>query len=618
MLRKSLAIPAAAFLILGGTAGMGRLGGTAHARTAADTYSGTISVTDYQVPNALGGGAAGSLQVNADLITMMTDGAIAIDYKGNFFADLATDVPSTSNGGLKVVKGNEIITYHLKPNQKWSDGSPITQADWISQWVLGYSPENSSNAGGPADLISSVTFSGNDMVMTLNGVLGSALQQLLPIPNPWEYYQKKYGATVTGIDMNSFNRAKEIDPKTDLIPAALDKSTGLQKLVTAYDSDNYISPSDIWDGPYKLQTWSADQRYVLVPNTYYTALPADSKHPRPAVIQQVVLSKDGPTYVQALKAASTYSTIDSATDFDPDNISDLQSTKYHVVAQPGLSYELLDFMVGPTFNGKPNPLADVRVRQALNYAINKDLYIQALFPGFDLKTLQLASYIPASSPWSINSQLSQNDYNPAKARALLQAAGYATTLGTGGNHLNLDFVTTKKTSRIKGSQIFQRFFNQVGIGIRIRYANAGGQNGLFSSCNDGGIQDRHTFQISLHGYGTNPDPDEGSLTNIPSQITTAANPTGANVDNLNDPKLTNLYTAGRSTLDNAKRHAIYAQVQKYYWQQMYNISLFTNPIITLYKGTVGNAKPNLAQSGPWWNAYQYFYDPTNSQKPLLS
>jgi len=37
-----------------------------------------------------------------------------------------------------------------------------------------------------------------------------------------------------------------------------------------------------------------------------------------------VLSKDGPTYVQDLKAGSTYNTIDSAPDFTPDNYSDLK------------------------------------------------------------------------------------------------------------------------------------------------------------------------------------------------------------------------------------------------------------------------------------------------------
>ena len=614
MYRKALAIPAAAVFLLSGGAGIGRWNSAAHARVAADSFSGTISVSDYQVPNALGAGGLAASQANFDLANMMTDSLLGIDNKGKFYADAVTDVPSTSNGGLKVVNGNEIITYHLKPDQKWSDGSPVTQADWISELVINYSPEVSSYLGTAFDQIQTASFSGNDLVVTFKGVLGSALQQTDISPQPWEYMQKKYSAAVSGLDMSSFNRAKEIDAKTGVITAALDSSSGLKKFATAYNADNYNSPSDLFNGPYKLQTWSADQRYVLVANPNYNLLPADANHPRPAKIQQIVLSEEGATYIQDLKAGSTYQTIDSATDFSPDNISDLRQTKYQVSVIPGLVYELLDLMVGPTFNGHPNPLADIRVRQALNYSIDKFAYLKALYPAFDPKQLATASLLPSSNSWSINSQLPANAYDPAKAMALLKAAGYATTLGTGGNHLNLDFVTTKKVSRIKGAQIFQRFFNQVGIGIRIRYANATGQNGLFSAWADGGIQYHHTFQISLHGYGTNPDPDESSLNSLPNQISSASNPAGNNVDAVNDPKLTALWLAGRNTLDDAQRHKIYDQVQQYFYQQAYNISLFTAPEITLYKGTIGNAKANFTQGGPWWNSFEWFYDASNSQK----
>jgi len=154
--RKSLAIPAVAFLILSGGGGIGRLGTTSvH---AADTYSGTISVTDYQAPNALGGGGGSNAEANQELMSAMYDSALGLDYKGHFYADLATEIPSTANGGLKVTNGDETITYHLKPNQKWSDGSPITTADWIAQWAfLNYSPDIAEGPGTPADQLLTAT-----------------------------------------------------------------------------------------------------------------------------------------------------------------------------------------------------------------------------------------------------------------------------------------------------------------------------------------------------------------------------------------------------------------------------------------------------------------------------
>jgi peptide/nickel transport system substrate-binding protein len=605
--------------MLSGVGGAGHWAGSAYARTkvSASQYSGTISVTDYQTPNAMGaGGAAGSAQVNADLIAMTSDSALGIDYLGNFYADLATEIPSTSNGGLKVVNGNETITFHIKPNLKWSDGSPITTADWMSGYYIGYSADSASLPGSQDDAITSVTMNGNDLVINLKGVQGSALQQLNPGPDPWEYYQKKYGAPVTGLDMNSFVQANVIDPKTDNVKASLYASSGLKKLATAWNSDNYTSPNDLFDGPYKIQSWSPDQRYVLTANPFYTALPPAPGHPRPQTIQQVVLSEEGPTYIQDLKAASTYNTIDSATDFTPDNVSDLQQTKYQVVSVPGLSYEHLDFNVAPTYNGSRNPVADVRVRTALNYAIDKYRYLQALFPAYKPQQIALASFLPASSPWSINSQLPQNPYDPAKAMALLKAAGYATSLNGSGNHLVLDFDTTSKASRIKSAGLLQRFFNAVGVSLKLHILTATGTNGLFSSWSNGGVLVHHTFELAEFAFGTNPDPDESSLNFLPSQISTAANPNGVNYYNLNDPTLTKLFLQGRGTLDQAARMKIYAQAQKYFYQQMYSISLYTNPEIYLYKGTIGNAKAARTQVGPWYNAYQWWYDPTNSQRAV--
>jgi ABC-type transport system substrate-binding protein len=132
------------------------------------------------------------------------------------------------------------------------------------------------------------------------------------------------------------------------------------------------------------------------------------------------------------------------------------------------------------------------------------------------------------------------------------------------------------------------------------------------------VLQHHTFQLAEFAFSTNPDPDEGSLNFLPSQISTASNPNGVNYYNINDPTLTKLFLEGRQTLDQAKRMATYAQVQKYFYQQMYSVSLYTNPQIYLYKGTIGNAKAARTQVGPWWNAFQWWYDPTNSQKALVS
>jgi len=72
------------------------------------------------------------------------------------------------------------------------------------------------------------------------------------------------------------------------------------------------------------------------------------------------------------------------------------------------------------FNTEKKPFTDKRVRQALSYAVNKKAIIDAVFLG---------SGAPATNPippvmWSYNQDVKDYPYDPAKAKALLAAAGF--------------------------------------------------------------------------------------------------------------------------------------------------------------------------------------------------
>ena len=70
-------------------------------------------------------------------------------------------------------------------------------------------------------------------------------------------------------------------------------------------------------------------------------------------------------------------------------------------------------------DGSKNPLGDVRVRQALNYATNKEALIQVV--SYGTGTPQ-DSYMPMSTPLSYGPQ-PLYPYDLAKAKALLAEAG---------------------------------------------------------------------------------------------------------------------------------------------------------------------------------------------------
>ena len=71
-------------------------------------------------------------------------------------------------------------------------------------------------------------------------------------------------------------------------------------------------------------------------------------------------------------------------------------------------------------DGTANPLSDVRVRQALNYAVNRDALIQLVTYGTGKP---MKSYMSSTTPLFDSAQKGFT-YDLAKAKALLAAAGY--------------------------------------------------------------------------------------------------------------------------------------------------------------------------------------------------
>ncbi len=94
-----------------------------------------------------------------------------------------------------------------------------------------------------------------------------------------------------------------------------------------------------------------------------------------------------------------------------------------VLSQEGLNVGYLAFntdAASPAFQGREHPFGDVRVRQALNHAINKAAIIQGIYLGAGK---------PAKNPipptiWSYNEDIQDYTYDPETAKALLAAAGY--------------------------------------------------------------------------------------------------------------------------------------------------------------------------------------------------
>lgn len=165
-----------------------------------------------------------------------------------------------------------------------------------------------------------------------------------------------------------------------------------------------IAKKPVGTGPYMLKEWVKDDHLTLVANPNYYGKPPEIKTITFRPIPELS------TRISELQAG----TIDLATDLSPDQIATVKG-------DANLSTLSLEtgrrVFVG--FNVTKKPFDDVRVRQAINYAINVDGISQALFGG-GVKRMSSLVAPPNNDP-----SLQPYPYDPNKAKQLLADAGYA-------------------------------------------------------------------------------------------------------------------------------------------------------------------------------------------------
>lgn len=159
-------------------------------------------------------------------------------------------------------------------------------------------------------------------------------------------------------------------------------------------------------GPYMIdqaRTVNGDH-YTLVPNPYYYKKSAI----RYSEVDVKIIT-DTSSMLQALKTGQ----LDIA-DGDPSTAAAAKAAGFKVLSTP---YETIMMYISDWRGKLVKALGDVRVRQAINYAIDRKTITKGLFGQYATPTSILVT--SDASP-------SRNfyPYNPAKAKALLKAAGY--------------------------------------------------------------------------------------------------------------------------------------------------------------------------------------------------
>jgi peptide/nickel transport system substrate-binding protein len=243
------------------------------------------------------------------------------------------------------------------------------------------------------------------------------------------------------------------------------------------------------------------------------------------------------------------------------------------------SYRVLEFNLGREF------LKDKRAREALSRAISREDVIQVA--ENNLGAPQYSFLNPANTRW-YNPNVEKYDFDLERAKQLLQEAGYqlqgGQLLGKDGQPVRLQVLyPVSSNPREKIAAYLQQQYKELGIEVEVR----GLEFSAFAEEVNAG-----NYDLSLGTYGGGSiDPDLGPRGQLLSDGQ-------QNVTGFNNPAVDDLFKKGAVEQDDAKRKAIYDQIQQVVNDElpsfyMYSLTSFS-PMSKQVSGVTPNKLDNLA------------------------
>ena len=348
--------------------------------------------------------------------------------------------------------------------------------------------------------------------------------------------------------------------------------------IAVIPKDSYESQKThpLGTGPFKFKSYDQSQQVVdLEANANYWDGP-----PQMATLRARVISDSN-----AMQAELQSGRVDIAplpTSLSPDAIKALGSHPNLAVHQfTGSNVNLL------TFNTREAPLDNVKVRQAIAHAVDREGMIRDLLLGQG----KIAHSILPESSWAYTPGQTYN-FDPAAAKRLLDEAGLRDPDGDGPQMR----VSKPLVFRISGSSaaarqyagVIQNYLKNVGLPVSIETSEL---NVMFESLRRG------QFQMTYGQWvGGNQDPifyrDLFATSEIPTETRAARNRS-----RYSNSELDQILTEAANTYDHDKAKPLYARAQEIVSRDVPILPLWYQANMVISKKGVGNI--NVNASGDW-------------------
>jgi peptide/nickel transport system substrate-binding protein len=446
--------------------------------------------------------------------------------------------------------GKQVVTLELNPKAKWSDGTPITEKDYETQWNALKDPNAKYQIASSTgyDRIASVKAGKdqNEVVATFNKPFADWKSLWSPL------YPAKYQDTPDHFNKGYLNK----------IPA-----TG---------------------GPFKIEKLDKTAKTVsLVPDpNWWGAKPKLDRIITRALEQDAAVNAFANGEVDIVQIP-----------IDPSSYKRVAATKGGVVRVAG----------GPDFrhftlNGTSPNLSDVKVRQALAMSINRQAIGKADLTGlpWPARTMDNHFLVNTQAGYKSNSG-AVGQYNPAKAKQMLDAAGWKQSGAyrqKGGKTLDVRFVipTGIAASRQEG-ELTQAMLKDVGIKLDIRAVPS---DDFFDKYVIPG-----NFDITPFSWLGTPFPISSaqSIYTNPVKDSKGELQFQQNFARVGSKQIDDLMDKAEATLDQQQAFDFANQADAQVWNEVHSLIMYQRPQMNAVKTTLANvgsygfAQPDYTKIG---------------------
>jgi peptide/nickel transport system substrate-binding protein len=484
-----------------------------------------------------------------DLSMFLFSYAVRYDTQSRPHPDALRELPSVENGDVS--KDGLTLKYKLRPNIYFHDGVQLTCRDLRFTWQAVMNPHNNDiTQDGYRDIASIDCSDPLVAVIHMKRVYAPFLQQL------W------------GVNGNA-----------PILPEHILKS--VNDANGSFNTAPYQA-APIGSGPFAFVRWDRGSQVVLKAyDRYFLGKPK---------LNEVIfrIFPDENTTLNEMRTHEIDMAIHVATNLWPE----LQNIPGTVVnAPPVFTFDHIDF------NLKRPIFGDVRIRRALSMALDRKTILRKI--GHGLGDLTDTALSPRIS-WAWTPDTAHYDFDPAKAEALLDAAGWKVGPGgirvKGGQRLAFTYSTQSESFTGKALEAYvQAMWQTVGAAVTIKnYGTAQ----FFDNTKVGVLQGGH-YDVAGFAWGGAADPDDSAIFSADNMA-----PRGQNALFWNDPIATAAMRDELSTVDRARRLRDFKIEQQQFASEVPSIMLYYRREPEIYNSDLKgySASPVIS---PFWNPQEY-------------